>query len=129
MLANGSNSESPRSGRGGSTGATSPDRSPGPTIRRVLMTADSVGGVWQYSLDLATAFRDRGIETTLAVMGPAMEAGQRDDALRRGIDLVEGPFKLEWQESPWEDLLRAGDWLLEIAARVRPQVVHLNGFA
>lgn len=129
MLANGRNSESSRAGRGGSVGAASPDRSPGSTIRRVLMTADSVGGVWQYSLDLATALRDRGIETTLAVMGPAMGAGQREDASRRGIALAEGPFKLEWEESPWDDVGRAGDWLLEIAARVRPQVVHLNGFA
>jgi len=128
MLANRGNSQSSLPGRGGSAGATSPDRSAGPTIRRVLMTADSVGGVWQYSLDLATAFRDRGIETTLAVMGPAMAGGQREDALRRGIALAEGPFKLEWEESPWEDLLRSGDWLLEIAARVRPQVAHLNGF-
>src|SRR3982751_7107639 len=82
-------------------------------IRRVLMTADSVGGVWPYSLDLATAFRDRGIETTLAVMGPAMERGQREDAVRRGIALAEGPFKLEWEESPWDDVRRAGDWLVE----------------
>jgi len=129
MLANRDNSESQRAGRSRSAGATSPEKSPGPRIRRVLMTADAVGGVWQYSLDLATAFLDRGIETTLAVMGPAMERGQREDAVGRGIALAEGPFKLEWEESPWDHVQRAGDWLLDIAARVRPEVVHLNGFA
>jgi glycogen(starch) synthase len=129
MLANRGSSESQQGGRSRSAGATSPDRSPGPPVRRVLMTADSVGGVWPYSLDLATAFRDRGIETTLAVMGPGMERGQREDAVRRGIGLAEGPFKLEWEESPWDDVRRAGDWLLEVAARVRPELVHLNGFA
>jgi glycosyltransferase involved in cell wall biosynthesis len=102
---------------------------PRPEIRRVLMTADTVGGVWQYSLDLATAFRDRGIETTLAVMGPPIEADQWQDALERGVAVAEGHYKLEWAESPWEDVLRAGEWLLELAARVRPDIVHLNGFA
>src|SRR5213083_1615054 len=126
MLANRGNSESQQAGRSRSGGATSPHRQPGPQIRRVLMTADAVGGVWQYSLDLATAFRDRGVETTLAVMGPAIEGAQREDALRRGIALAEGPFKLEWEESPWDDVRRAGDWLLEVAARVRPEVVHLS---
>ena len=97
-------------------------------IRRVLMTADAVGGVWPYSLDLATAFRERGIETTLAVMGPSMNAAQRDEAGRRGIHFVEAPYKLEWAESPWDDLDRAGEWLLAVAAAVRPDIVHLNGY-
>src|SRR5205809_1468605 len=107
----------------GGASETTPFRAaPRHGIRRVLMTADSVGGVWPYSLDLATAFRDRGIETTLAVMGPAMERGQREDAVQRGIGLAQGPFKLEWEESPWDDVRRAGDWLLEVAARVRPEL-------
>ena len=38
------------------------------------MTADAVGGVWTYALDLAAALRDRDVEVTLAVMGPAMTA-------------------------------------------------------
>src|SRR3954447_26792005 len=129
MLANRGSSESQQGGRSRSAGETSPGRSPRPPLRRVLMTADSVGGVWPYALYLATAVRDRGIETTLAVMGPAMERGQREDAVQRGIGLAEGPFKLEWEESPWDDVRRAGDWLLEVAARVRPELVHLNGFA
>ena len=36
---------------------------------RVLMTADAVGGVWTYCLDLAKALGEQGVKVTLAVMG------------------------------------------------------------
>src|SRR5215213_7280275 len=38
------------------------------------MTADAVGGVWQYATDLAGALANHGVETTLAVLGPAPSA-------------------------------------------------------
>jgi glycosyltransferase involved in cell wall biosynthesis len=31
-------------------------------------------------------------------------------------------------EDPWEDVKAAGDWLLALAARTRPDLVHLNGY-
>lgn len=92
------------------------------------MTVDAVGGVWQYSLDLATAFRERGVATTLAVLGPQMDERQREEIVGRGVDFVEASCKLEWFESPWEDIERAGDWLLAVEAALNPDVVHLNGF-
>ena len=97
-------------------------------IGRVLMTADAVGGVWQYSLDLATALRTHGIHTTLAVMGPSMDDRRRDEAARHGVHLVEAPYKLEWAASPWDDVARAGRWLLDLEATLAPDIIHLNGF-
>ena len=41
---------------------------------RLLMTADAVGGVWQYALELAAAL---DADVTLALLGPAPDAGQR----------------------------------------------------
>ena len=32
-------------------------------------------------------------------------------------------------DEPWADVNRAGDWLLEIAAEIQPDIVHLNGYA
>lgn len=37
---------------------------------RLLMTADAVGGVWQYAAELARALVPHGVETTVAVLGP-----------------------------------------------------------
>ena len=99
-----------------------------PAVRRVLMTADAVGGVWHYVLDLATAFRDRGIEPLIALLGPSPSADQRLDATRRELDVVEHPCRLEWMEDPWSDVEEAGEWLLDLAEAFSPDIVHLNGY-
>ena len=40
-----------------------------PLPRKVLMTADTVGGVWTYAVELARGLADRGVEVALATMG------------------------------------------------------------
>ena len=98
-----------------------------PAVRRVLMTADAVGGVWPYSLDLASALHRRGVEVTIAVSGPAPGDAQRSAAV--GIArLAVGDYRLEWMDEPWEDVQRAGRWLLDLERAFRPDVVHLNGY-
>jgi glycogen synthase len=93
------------------------------------MTADAVGGVWQYALDLSSALVSRGVDVTLAVMGPPPSPTQRDEATAQGLSLVDGEYRLEWMEDPWDDVARAGEWLIDLDRRVRPDVVHLNGYA
>src|SRR3954471_24920671 len=97
---------------------------------KLLMTTDCVGGVWTYSLDLAKALEPHGVTVVLATMGPAPTPDQRREAERHvNISLHQSTFKLEWMEDPWADVARAGRWLLELEARHRPDVVHLNGYA
>jgi glycosyltransferase involved in cell wall biosynthesis len=100
------------------------------TARRILMTADAVGGVWQYSLELASGFCANGGEVRVAVMGPAPTEEQAHAALAiSGLSLVHGDFRLEWMQDAEADLARAGDWLLAQARDFRPDLVHLNGYA
>jgi glycogen synthase len=99
-----------------------------PPPRRVLMTADGVGGVWQYATDLAAELERRGVEVLIAVMGPPLTGDQRDEALRRGLRVVDKAYRLEWMEDPWEDVAEAGEWLLDAARSFLPDVVHLNGY-
>lgn len=98
-------------------------------VKTVLMTTDAVGGVWRYTLDLARALGDRGVQTTLAVMGPPPNAGQRREAERAGLPLIDRPYRLEWMDDPWIDVARAGDWLLTLERTLRPDIVHLNGYS
>ena len=91
------------------------------------MTADAVGGVWNYSLDLARGLIANGYRVTLAVMGPAPSEHQRQDA--SGLDLRYRDFRLEWMENPWGDVRRAGHWLLDLEQELAPAVIHLNGYA
>jgi glycogen(starch) synthase len=92
---------------------------------KILMTADTVGGVWTYAVDLVEALAGAGVETHVATMGRLPDAAQR-----ASIDnLYASSYLLEWQDEPWEDVDRAGAWLLELADEIRPDLVHLNGFA
>ncbi|WP_433929020.1 glycosyltransferase family 4 protein [Sorangium cellulosum] len=96
----------------------------------VLMTADTVGGVFSYAIELARALAAHGVRTSLATMGGPLSAPQREAAGSvPGLALFESSYRLEWMDDPWDDVARAGDWLLDLEERVRPDVVHLNGYA
>jgi glycogen(starch) synthase len=96
----------------------------------VLMTADTVGGVWTYAVDLCRALLPHDVHVTLATMGEPVRADQRQQVDRLpNVTLRQGTFKLEWMPDPWDDVARAGEWLLGLEREVRPDVVHLNGYA
>lgn len=99
-------------------------------IRKVLMTGDSVGGVWAYALQLAGELGKRGIEVTLVVMGGKPSPDQAREASHiRNLALIGTDFRLEWMVDPEADLQLSGELLLELEAEQRPDVVHLNGYA
>lgn len=95
----------------------------------ILMTTDTIGGVWTYALDLAAALERRNVQVVLATMGPLPSHEQRRDAAEAGVELHESDFRLEWMAEPWEDVAEAGRWLLELERRFTPGIVHLNGYA
>jgi glycosyltransferase involved in cell wall biosynthesis len=98
--------------------------------RKVMMTADTVGGVWTHAIELARGLAEQGVEVALATMGAPLNDSQREKADRiPHLRVFESTFKVEWMEDPWRDVEKAGDWLLALEERVRPDVVHLNGFA
>ena len=97
---------------------------------RVLMTTDTVGGVWTYALELADALAEHDVEVVLAAMGTPLTSAQRAElrASRVSRAFAEN-VKLEWMNDPWADVDLAGRWLLGIGDRVQPDLVHLNGYA
>jgi glycogen synthase len=99
------------------------------TVARILMTADTVGGVWDYSLQLASALREERIRVTLATMGRLPREDQLEAAAAIDtLDVVSRDYRLEWMDDPWDDVARAGEWLLELESDVCPDIVHLNGY-
>jgi len=94
------------------------------------MTADTVGGVFSYAVELTRELSQAGVEIVLLTMGRSLSRAQRD-ALSRISNLrcLESTFALEWMENPWNDVDAASEWLLEAEATFRPDVIHLNGFA
>jgi glycogen(starch) synthase len=97
---------------------------------KVLLTADTVGGVWTYALELADALATRDVSVMLAAMGAPLRADQRAELHTSGVDAAfASPYALEWMENPWADVEQAGRWLLRIADEVEPDVVQLSSYA
>ncbi len=96
----------------------------------VLMTADTVGGVFTYALELAAALGRLGVRVALATQGGFLTDAQWSEARRvPELEIFESCDRLEWMQDPWEDVARAGRWLLGLAARLQPDLVHLNAYA
>ncbi len=94
------------------------------------MTADTIGGVWIYSIELAHALAEQGVEVVLATMGRPLDAVQWAEARAvPGLRVYESSYKLEWMEHPWADVAAAGTWLLRLQDELCPDVVHVNGYA
>jgi glycogen synthase len=98
--------------------------------RLVLVTADTVGGVWHYALELARALGERDVRVALAAIGPPLAPGQRRLAASlESVTLHERTCRLEWMSEPWSDVQSCGEWLLELECELRPDIVHLNQYA
>jgi glycosyltransferase involved in cell wall biosynthesis len=99
-------------------------------LRRVLLTADPIGGVWPFALELTAALSASGVEVILAVIGGRVGSAQRRAAeLAGAVALHEAPWRLEWMTNPWEDVRAAGEWLLDLERYTEPDIVHLNQLA
>jgi glycogen(starch) synthase len=100
-----------------------------PSPKRMLMTADTVGGVWHYAIELSRHLGAYGVEVVLATMGPRPSTEQRLQAAGlSNVHLHESDFRLEWMEDSWADVEATGAWLLRLEREFRPDVIHLNGY-
>ena len=98
---------------------------PRPTV---LMTADAVGGVWNYALTLCAALPE--FRFVLAVMGPAPSPAQRAAVQRlANVVLEEAPYRLEWMDGAAADLAASRQWLAALARRHGADLIHSNGYA
>lgn len=97
---------------------------------KVLMTGDTVGGVWSYAMELIAALAAYDVEVALATMGGYPSAAQLEEARQLdNLTLHASEYRLEWMHQPWNDVEAASDWLLELRDHFNPDVVHLNGYA
>jgi glycogen synthase len=98
---------------------------------RILMTADTLGGVFSYATELIGALSPLGIDTVLATVGRAPSRQQRTAlrALGDRVELHESAWPLEWMDEPWAGVRATGDWLEALAERVRPDCIHLNDYS
>jgi glycosyltransferase involved in cell wall biosynthesis len=87
------------------------------------MTADTVGGVWTFALELAEQLAVNGVEVLIAAMG-----GERTAPDITGVCILNRDYKLEWMDDPWDDVAEAGRWLQALEAQFAPDLIHLNTY-
>src|SRR2546421_13038498 len=78
----------------------------------VLMTADTVGGVWTYTQELVSGLIQQGIRVTLVRLGklPSPQQGAWIDALP-DLDYRPTDYRLEWMEDSERECECAGSCL------------------
>jgi glycosyltransferase involved in cell wall biosynthesis len=94
-------------------------------ISRVLMTVDSVGGVWRYAMDLADALKARGMAVVFAGFGPAPSRSQVEEAERIGT-LRWLDAALDWMADDRQGLAEVPDRLAALAEETGADILHLN---
>jgi glycosyltransferase involved in cell wall biosynthesis len=95
----------------------------------ILLTADTVGGVWTYAQELATGLVRRGIDVTLVSFGeiPGPSQMRWTEGLR-ALDFRPTPFRLEWMQDSAADIAASSEYLLSIIRETRPDVLHFSQY-
>lgn len=95
----------------------------------VLVTADTVGGVWSYAKELVTGLVRRGMQVTLVSFGNIPTPAQVDwiEALRN-VDFRPTAFRLEWMQEAEQDIDASREFLMSIIEETRPNLLHLNQY-
>ncbi|HEV2987520.1 MAG TPA: glycosyltransferase family 4 protein [Candidatus Angelobacter sp.] len=95
----------------------------------ILVTADTIGGVWTYTRELVPGLIRRGLKVTLVSFGdiPRPEQTEWMDGLA-GLDYRPTAFKLEWMQDCEPDLAASADYLLSIVRETKPDLLHLSQF-
>ncbi len=95
----------------------------------VLITADTVGGVWTYTRELVIGLTRRGARVTLVSFGEIPAPGQTQWMSRlENLDYRPTGFKLEWMQDCEADLAASAEYLGAVIGESKPDMVHLSQF-
>jgi glycogen synthase len=95
----------------------------------VLVTTDTISGVWSYTRELVSGLVSRGLRVTLVSFGevPLPEQTSWMESLH-GLDYRPTAFRLEWMHEGEQDYPESAAYLTSIAEEIQPDVLHLNQF-
>lgn len=95
----------------------------------VLITSDTVGGVWTYTQELVTGLVDAGHRVTLVSFGklpvPHQTAWMQN---LPGLDYRPTEYRLEWMEIAERDIEESKRYLELLIAEVKPDVLHFSQY-
>jgi glycogen synthase len=95
----------------------------------VLITSDTVGGVWTYTQELVTGLVHVGHRVTLVSFGklpiPHQTAWMQN---LPGLDYRPTEYRLEWMEVAERDIEESKRYLELLIAEVKPDVLHFSQY-
>lgn len=92
----------------------------------LVITTDSVGGIWRYCVDLSGEFVRRGTRVTIAGLGPAPSRGQLREAAAAGAEVAWLDAPLDWTTAGQEGAALGAAALDRLLRERRPSLLHLN---
>ncbi|MFP5237126.1 MAG: glycosyltransferase family 4 protein [Acidobacteriota bacterium] len=101
---------------------------------RILMTTDTVGGVWTFTLELAAGLLERGCFVRLVSFGRLPGAAHHEQCAAlaekhpRRFSFVPSEIPLEWMQQNGRVLEQGSQLLQREAALFCPDLIHSNEF-
>jgi glycosyltransferase involved in cell wall biosynthesis len=95
----------------------------------VLVTTDTISGIWSYTRELVSGLVSRGLQVTLVSFGevPLPEQTSWMDSLH-GLEYRPTAFRLEWMQESEHDFQDSCAYLTSLVEEIEPDVVHVNQF-
>ncbi len=95
----------------------------------ILITTDTVGGVWTYTQELVTGLLSGGHRITVASFGrlPSPEQMSWVNS-QAGLDYRPTEYRLEWMEVAAADIEESKQFLKMLVEEVQPDVLHLSQY-
>lgn len=95
----------------------------------ILVTADTLGGVWTYTRELVTGLVRRGEQVTLVSFGDIpTDAQTRWMEELPNLDYRPTAFKLEWMLDSEADMLASSQYLEAVVQETNPDILHFSQF-
>jgi glycogen(starch) synthase len=93
----------------------------------VLVTSDTLSGVWTYTRELVTGLVSRGVSVTLVSLGeiPLPHQTSWMDNLH-GLEYHPTAFRLDWMQEGEQDVKDFSSYLTALVRELKPDLLHLN---
>lgn len=94
----------------------------------VLITADTVGGVWTYTRELACGLLNRGHRVTLVSFGRIPSPEQIIWMQHARLTYHPTAFPLEWMKNSEQGIIESAKYLQQLIREAKPDLLHFSQF-
>lgn len=99
------------------------------SLQSILMTTDTIGGVWNFTNSLIKELQKYNLQIKLVTLGRQLSDAQRKEIKNfNNLAIFENECKLEWMENPWDDITKSCNWIQDIVRQENPDIIHFNSF-